>query len=105
MYISNEDTKTTTLISYIGPLTEDHPSYAAAKIFIAEDFDIASLPKSVRAHRLMTIDCTPRAENAKNETGIKRLRRILKALDQHKVKVITTYGNSLTEDEFFARYA
>jgi hypothetical protein len=52
----------------------------------------------------MTITCTPTAKNAKNETGIKRLRRILKALEGRNVKVVMPYANSITEDEFFARY-
>ena len=105
MYVGNEDTINQTLIAYYGPSEADHSGYAAVMILFAEQFDMASLPKSARAHRLTTINCTPRSDNAKNETGIKRLRRILKGLDGHAVKVITPYGNSLSEEEFFARYA
>jgi hypothetical protein len=53
----------------------------------------------------MTIECTPTAANPKNEAGIKRLRRILKSLEGCKVKVLMPYANSITEAEFFARYA
>jgi hypothetical protein len=100
----NEDHTTTTLIAYIGPSQTTHVEYVAAEIYFAEDFDINSLPKSVRAYPKMTITCTPTAKNAKNETGIKRLRRILKALEGRNVKVVMPYANSITEDEFFARY-
>ena len=100
-----EDNTTQTLITYVGKASPEHSSYTAATIMFAEDFDMASLPKSVRAHRLMTINCTPRAGNKKNEAGIKRLRRILKALEGTKVKVIMPYGNSITEEDFFARSA
>lgn len=102
MYVCKEDTKTQTLISYVGKVSPEQHSYTAATILFADDFDIASLPKSVRAHRYMTVDCTPRRGNAKNEAGVKRLRRILKALEDTKVKVITPYANSITEEEFFA---
>ena len=103
MYVRNQDTKSQTLITYVGPSTPEHANYLAAEILFADDFDTASLPKSVRARRLMTIDCTPRADNQKNETGVKRLRSILKGLEGTKVKVITPYGNSITEEDFFAR--
>lgn len=99
------DNTNTTLIGYVGPSQPDHVEYVAVEIFFAEDFDIGSLPKSVRAHPCMTIICTPKAKNAKNETGIKRLRRILKALEGRNVEVVMPYANSITEAEFFARYA
>jgi hypothetical protein len=69
----------------------------------AEDFDMSSLPKSVRAKRRMTIDCTPREGNVKNEAGVKRLRRILKALEGTPVEINMPYSNNITEEEFFAR--
>jgi len=103
MYVGNEDTKSQTLIAYVGPSTPEQANYLAAQIRFADDFDTASLPKSVRAYRRTTIDCTPRAGNQKNETGVKRLRRILKGLEGTKVKVVTPYANSITEKDFFAR--
>ena len=103
MHVGNEDTKSQTLITYVGPSTPEQSNYLAATILFAEDFDTASLPKSARARRLMTIDCTPRADNQKNETGVKRLRSILKGLEGTKVKIITPYSNSITEEDFFAR--
>lgn len=103
MYVGNEDTSAQTLITYVGPTSAEHSSYMAATILFAKNFDVASLPKSVRAHRLMTVRCTPTSGNEKNEAGIKRLRRILKALEGTTVKVIMPYSNSITEDEFFAR--
>jgi len=101
MYVGNEDTATQTLITYVGNLA-GHSSYTAAKILFADNFDMASLPKSVRAHRLMTVNCTPTKGNEKNESGIKRLRRILKALEGTPVKVLMSSANSITEEEFFA---
>ena len=105
MYVGNEDTKTQTLIAYVGKTSPEQHNYTAAQIRFADDFDISSLPKIVRAYRSMTINCTPRNGNEKNEAGIKRLRRILKALEGTKVKIITPYGNSITEEEFFVRCA
>ena len=105
MYVGNEDRTTTTLITYIGPTQREHNDYAAVDICFAYDFDLEGLPKSVRAYRSMTIRCTPTAGNSKNGAGIKRLRRILKALEGRKVKVLMPYATSITEDEFFARYA
>jgi len=105
MWVGKEDRTTTTIITYSGPTKREHTNYAGVNISFAKDFDLESLPKSVRAHSCMRIDCTPKAENSKNETGIKRLRRILKALEGRNVKVLMPFTNSITEDEFFARYA
>jgi len=105
MYFGNEDRTTTTVITYIGPTDRAHTDYVAVDICFAKDFDLESLPKSVRAYSSMTIVCTPTAGNPKNEAGIKRLRRILKSLEGCKVKVLMPYANSITEAEFFARYA
>lgn len=102
MYVGNEDRTTQTLISYVGPTSAEHTAYLAASIRFADNFDLSALPKSLRAHRLMTVRCTPRNDNEKNEAGIKRLRRILKALEGTPVKVIMPYTNSITEQEFFA---
>jgi hypothetical protein len=105
MWVGNEDITTTTIITYCGPTERVRNNYAAVNITFQSDFDIESLPKSVRAYPAMTIDCTPKTGNSKNETGIKRLRRILKALEGRKVKVLMPFTNSITEEEFFARYA
>ncbi len=105
MYIGNKDTTTQTLIIYVGQTNAGHSSYTAAQIRFADNFDMASLPKSVRAHRLMTVNCTPTKGNEKNESGIKRLRRILKALEGTPVEVLMPHINSITENEFFARAA
>lgn len=102
MYVGNENTSTQTLITYVGRNDETHHKYALAEILFADNFDMTSLPKSARARRITTIHCTPREGNAKNEAGIKRLRRILKALEGHNVKVLMPYANSVTEDEFFS---
>lgn len=104
MYVGDEDTKTQTLITYIGPTNTD-PERLCAKILFADNFDMASLPKSVRAHRMMTVNCTPTIGNKKNEAGIKRLRRVLKALKGTPVKILMPYGNSITEADFFTRAA
>lgn len=99
------DNTNTTLFNYIGPSQPDHGEYVAVQIRFAEDFDISTLPKSVRAYPCMSINFTPKEGNAKNETGLKRLRRIMKALEGRNVEVVKRYANSLTEEEFFARYA
>jgi len=90
-----------TIISYVAPKNADDNAYSAAHIKFSSEFDIDSLPKSVRASRSMKIDCTPKGDNKKNETGIKRLCRVLKALEGTPVKVEMTYGNSVTKEEFF----
>lgn len=100
MMTANHDTKTTTLIAFFGK--PELNSYIGAEILFADDFDYEALPKSVRAHKMMTINCSRRAGNEKNEAGLKRLRRIQKALEGHKVEVVMCYGNSITEEEFFA---
>lgn len=105
MYIGDQDTKATTVIQYFGPVTAEHSEYTGVTILFADDFDHKALPKSVRAHKMMTIDCTPRAGNELNETGIKRLRRILAALEGTPVVRTMPYGNSITEEEFFSRAA
>ena len=105
MWVGKEDRSKTTILTYCGPTKPDHTEFAAVTISFALDFDLESLPKSVRARSGMTIDCTPRAGNSKNETGIKRLRRILKALEGRNVKVLMPFTNSITQEEFFARYA
>jgi hypothetical protein len=105
MWVGNEDRNKTTIITYSGPTKPEHTNFAAVHITFQSDFDIESLPKSVRAYPAMTIDCTPRAKNSKNETGIKRLRRILKALEGRNVKILMPFTNSITQEEFFARYA
>ena len=105
MYTKGQNTDTDTLIAYVGPSQDAHGEYLAVEILFAETFDISGLPKSVRAKRMMWINCTPRDGNAKNEAGVKRLRRILKALDGTPVKVLQCYGNSITEAEFFKRAA
>ena len=105
MWIKDVDTTTTTLVEYIGPSAADHSSYLAAKIRFADNFDYTTLPKSVRAAQLMTINCTPKAGNTKNETGVKRLRRILKALEGTPIETRMSYSNSITEEEFFRRAA
>jgi len=99
------DNTNTTLFGYIGPSQPHHTEYVAVQILFAENFDIGSLPKSVRAHPCMTINFTPKEGNTKNEAGFKRLRRIMKALEGRNVEVVMPYGNSITEAEFFARYA
>lgn len=104
MYIGNEDITTTTVINYVAPTMPHHDSYAMVCITFAEDFDWASLPKSARARRITRIDFTPNDSNPKNESGIKRLRTILKALEGSKVKVLGGYSNSVTEEQFLARY-
>lgn len=102
MYVGNENTTTQTLISYTAPLDGEQNKYAGVSILFADDFDMSTLPKSVRAHKLTRIHCSPSKGNVKNEAGIKRLRRILKALEGHNVKVLMPYANSVTEDDFFA---
>ena len=105
MYIGSENTDTQTIIQYVGPKDASHTDYLAAMIYFSADFDLSALPKSVRAYRMMTVRCTPSASNEKNEAGIKRLRRILKALEGTPVKVTAPYSNSISEEEFFARAA
>ena len=105
MWIKDADTRTTTLIEYVGPSSAEHSSYLADRILFGDNFDHNALPKSVRAAKMMTINCTPRADNVKNEAGMKRLRRILKALDGTPVLIRMPYGNSITAEEFFKRAA
>lgn len=100
MYIGTNDTKTQTIIQFIGARTGT--AYIAAKIYFADNFDHNALPKSVCARKMMTIDCTPRKDNAKNEAGLKRLHRILAALEGTSVVVDMPYANSITKEEFFA---
>jgi hypothetical protein len=99
------DNTETTLITYVGPSRPDDVEYVCVEIQFAKDFDLGSLPKSVRAHSWTTIKFTPTDKNPRNEAGIKRLRRIMKALEGRKVEVVNRYRNCITEDEFFARYA
>lgn len=99
MYIKDEDTKTTTLIACVGPF--DGSNYTAAQILFAEDFDMSILPASLRARRFMTIRFSAVRGNEKNETGIKRLKRILKVLEAHQHKVIMPYQNSVTLEQLF----
>jgi hypothetical protein len=105
MYVGNENTATQTLITYVGPASAKDTGYLAATILFAESFDLSALPKSLRARRMMKVVCTPTSANEKNEEGIKRLRRILRALEGTPVKVIMPYGNSISEEDFFARAA
>jgi hypothetical protein len=88
------------MIQYIGPVTAEHTNYVAVHIRFADNFDLTALPKSANARRLMRIDFTARETNAKNEAGMKRLARILKALDGTPVKVGMPYGNSITAERF-----
>lgn len=99
------DNTNTTIFGYIGASDRYHSDYVAVHIRFAKDFDISSLPKSVRAYPCMTINFTPKAGNAKNETGFKRLRRIMKALEGRNIEVVMPFANSITEAEFYARYA
>lgn len=90
-----------TAMTYIGPKQEDDPNYIAVMICFADDFDFDSLPKSVRARPTMTINFTGTDKNPKNEAGLKRLNRILEALEGKPVELEFGSENNLTQEEFF----
>jgi hypothetical protein len=93
-----------TQVSFIAPVTPAHSNYVAVQIVFADGFNLETLPKWVRAHPMMTIDCTPREGNQKNEQGVKRLRRILEGLRGTSVYE-KKYSNTLPMEEWLERYA